>query len=72
LNAAKIIGVGDRTGSLEVGKDANIVISEGDILDMRKNNVTDAFIQGRKIDLTDKQKLLDEKYEKKYKLKKGF
>jgi imidazolonepropionase-like amidohydrolase len=72
LNAAKIIGVADRTGSLEVGKDANIVISEGDILDMRKNNVTDAFIQGRKIDLTDKQKLLDEKYEKKYKLKKGF
>jgi imidazolonepropionase-like amidohydrolase len=72
LNAAKIIGVGDRTGSIEVGKDANIVISEGDILDMRKNNVTDAFIQGRKIDLTDKQKLLDEKYEKKYKLKKGF
>ncbi len=72
LNAAKIIGVGDKTGSIEVGKDANIVISEGDILDMRKSNVTDAFIQGRKIDLTDKQKLLDEKYEKKYKLKKGF
>jgi imidazolonepropionase-like amidohydrolase len=72
LNAAKILGVGDRTGSIEVGKDANIVISDGDILDMRKNNVTVAFIQGRKIDLTDKQKLLDEKYEKKYKLKKGF
>jgi imidazolonepropionase-like amidohydrolase len=72
LNAAKIIGVGDRTGSIEVGKDANIIISEGDILDMRTNMVTDAFIQGRKIDLTDKQKLLDERYEKKYKLKKGF
>jgi imidazolonepropionase-like amidohydrolase len=72
LNAAKILGVADKTGSIEVGKDANIVISDGDILDMRKNNVTDAFIQGRKIDLTDHQKLLDEKYEKKYKLKKGF
>jgi imidazolonepropionase-like amidohydrolase len=72
LNAAKILGVADKTGSIEVGKDANIVISEGDILDMRKSLVTDAFIQGRKIDLTDKQKLLDEKYEKKYHLKKGF
>jgi len=72
LNAAKIIGVGDRTGSIEVGKDANIIISEGDILDMRTSMVTDAFIQGRKIDLTDKQKQLDERYEKKYNLKKGF
>ena len=72
LNAAKIIGVGDKTGSIEVGKDANIIISDGDILDMRTSMVTDAFIQGRKIDLTDKHKQLDERYEKKFKLKKGF
>lgn len=74
LNAAKIMGVSDKTGSIEVGKDANIIISEGDILDMRTSNVTDAFIQGRKIDLTDKQKQLFEKYEEKYDLKKkkGF
>src|SRR5690606_16619254 len=62
LNAAKILGVADKTGSLEEGKDANIVISEGDILDMRTSVVTDAFIQGRKIDLTDKHKLLNERY----------
>ena len=73
LNAAKIMGVADKAGSIEPGKDANIVISDGDILDMRTSNVTDAFIQGRKIDLTDKQKLLNEKYEQKYELKKkGF
>ena len=74
LNAAKIMGVADKTGSIEVGKDANIVVSEGDLLDMRTSNVTDAFIQGRKIDLTDKHKLLNEKYEQKYELKtkKGF
>jgi imidazolonepropionase-like amidohydrolase len=72
LNAAKVLGVADRTGSIEVGKDANIVIADGDILDMRKSIVTDAFIQGRKLDLTDKQKLLDERYERKYQLKKGF
>jgi len=72
LNAAKIMGVADKTGSIEVGKDANIVISEGDILDMRTSIVTDAFIQGRKIDLDDKQKQLYEKYQQKYNLKKGF
>ena len=49
LNAAKILGIDDRTGSIEVGKDANIVISEGDILDMRTSIITDAFIQGRKV-----------------------
>jgi imidazolonepropionase-like amidohydrolase len=71
LNAAKVLGVADKTGSIEVGKDANIVISEGDILDMKSSNVTDAWIQGRKIDLTDKQKQLNERYNQKYKLK-GF
>jgi imidazolonepropionase-like amidohydrolase len=74
LNAAKIMGVADKAGSIEAGKDANIIISEGDILDMRTSNVTDAFIQGRKIDLNDKHKMLNEKYEQKYELKtkKGF
>jgi imidazolonepropionase-like amidohydrolase len=71
LNAAKILGVSDKAGSIEVGKDANIIISEGDILDMETSKVTDAFIKGRKIDLTDKQKLLNERYEKKYELKKA-
>lgn len=69
LNAAKILGVSDKTGSIEVGKDANIIISEGDILDMMTSNVTDAFIQGRKIDLTDKHKLLNERFQQKYNLK---
>jgi imidazolonepropionase-like amidohydrolase len=66
LNAAKILGVADKTGSLEVGKDANIVISEGDILDIRTNLVTNAFIQGREINLENKQTQLYDKYKKKY------
>jgi imidazolonepropionase-like amidohydrolase len=70
LNAAKVLGIADKTGSIEIGKDANIVISEGDILDMKSSNVTDAFIQGRKIDLTDKHKQLNERYNKKYELTK--
>lgn len=71
LNAAKIMGVSDKAGSIEVGKDANIIISEGDILDMRTSKVTDAFIQGRKIDLTDKHKLLYDRYNRKYNLTKS-
>lgn len=69
LNAANILGIADKTGSLETGKDANIVVSEGDILDMRTNIIDNAFIQGRQIDLNNKQIQLSEKYEKKYGIK---
>lgn len=69
LNAAKILGVDDKTGSLEVGKDANIVISEGDILDMKSSIITEAFIQGRKVSLENKQTQLYERYKHKYGLK---
>lgn len=66
LNAAKILGIADRTGSIEAGKDANIIISEGDILDMEKSKVTDAFIQGRKINLDNQQTQLYERYKHRY------
>ncbi|NCU03219.1 MAG: amidohydrolase family protein [Chitinophagaceae bacterium] len=62
LNAAKILGIDNVTGSLEVGKDANIVISEGDILDMKSSIITNAFIQGRQVSLEDKHKQLNERY----------
>jgi imidazolonepropionase-like amidohydrolase len=66
LNPAKILGIAERTGSIETGKDANIIISEGDILDMRTSIITKAFIQGRDINLDDKHKQLNERYRKKY------
>ena len=69
LNTAKILGIDAITGSIEVGKDANIIISEGDILDMRGNQLTKAFIQGRDISLDNKQKQLYERYKYKYKIK---
>ena len=69
LNAAKILGVADKTGTVEVGKDANIVISEGDILDMKSSIVTDAFIQGRAVAITSKHKQLYERYKHKYEIK---
>ena len=70
LNPAKILGISDQAGSIEVGKDASLVVSEGDILDMRSSVILHAFIQGRKVDLTDKHKQLDERYRKKYGLTK--
>ena len=69
LNAAKILGVDDKTGSIEVGKDANIIITTGDILDMKSSTVELAFIQGRKISLENKQTQLYERYEYKYGIK---
>ncbi|HMK05438.1 MAG TPA: amidohydrolase family protein, partial [Ferruginibacter sp.] len=66
LNAATILGIADKTGSIEKGKDANIVVSEGDILDMRTNLITHAFIQGRQVNLNNKQKQLAERYAHKY------
>jgi len=68
-NTAKLLGIDHITGTLEKGKDANIVISEGDILDMRSSRITNAFIQGREIDLDNKQSQLFEKYKYKYGIK---
>ena len=69
LNAAKILGISDKSGSIEVGKDANIIISKGDALDMRTCIITKAYIQGRDINLDDKHKQLKRKYEEKYGVK---
>ena len=67
LNAARILGIDDRAGSLETGKDATLFISEGDALDMRTCRVVAAFIQGREVNLDDKHKALCRRYEAKYK-----
>ncbi|WP_299052928.1 amidohydrolase family protein [uncultured Polaribacter sp.] len=69
LNAAKIIGIDAFAGSLEVGKDATLFISEGDALEMTGNILTDAFIQGRKISLETHQTKLWKRYSNKYKSK---
>jgi len=66
LNTARILGIDDKTGSLEAGKDANIVVSTGDILDMSTNNIEYAFITGRNISLDNKQKQLYRRFQAKY------
>jgi hypothetical protein len=66
LNTAKLLGIDSICGSLELGKDATLFISEGDALDMRTNKLTNAFIQGRMIDLETHQTQLYNKYKEKY------
>lgn len=68
-NAAKILGIDQITGTIEEGKDANIIVSEGDILDMPTSVVTLALIQGRKINLDNHQTQLSDRYLNKYGLK---
>lgn len=65
-NAARIFNMDKTTGTIEEGKDANIIVSSGDILDMESSIVERAFIQGRKINLENHQTQLAERYEKKY------
>jgi hypothetical protein len=64
LNAAKILGIDGHCGSLEAGKDATLFISDGDALDMKTQNVTNAWIQGRPMSLESKQTALYIKYKK--------
>jgi hypothetical protein len=66
LYPAQILGIDRFAGSLEVGKHATLVVAEGDILDMKTNLVSRAFIKGADVNLDDKQKRLYEKYKKKY------
>jgi len=66
LNAAKILGIDDNYGSLEVGKSATLFISEGDALDMRSNIIPRAFIDGRDISLETHQTKLWKRYAEKY------
>lgn len=62
LDAAAILGIDQRCGSLAVGKDATLIVSQGDALDMRGNDVRWAFINGRRIVLDDHQKQLYRQY----------
>ena len=65
-NTAKILGIGKQVGTLQEGMDATFFISEGDVLDMRTSNVTQAYIQGRELDLDNKQEMLYRKFQMKY------
>lgn len=61
LYPAQILGVADRMGSIEVGKMANVVVADGDILDPR-TNIRYIFINGRLIPLTSRHTELFESF----------
>lgn len=65
LSPAEILGVADRVGSLETGKDATLFVTTGDPLET-PSNVTAAWVQGRAVDLSSRHVKLYEKYRTKY------
>jgi imidazolonepropionase-like amidohydrolase len=65
LSPAEIFGVADRVGSLEVGKDATLIVTDGNPLEISTQTEL-AFIRGRRVDLSNKQTRLRDKYLQKY------
>ncbi len=60
---AEIFGLADMMGSLEKGKTANIVLADGDILELR-TRIEKVFIDGEEIDLSNRYTELLEKHKK--------
>jgi imidazolonepropionase-like amidohydrolase len=58
---AQIMGVGDRLGTIEVGKVANLSIADGDLLDAR-THLRYLFINGRQLPLTSRHTELYEQF----------
>jgi len=65
LSPAEILGVTDRVGSLEKGKDATLFLSDGDPLETA-TQIQSAWIAGKPVDLSNKQTMLRDKYRQKY------
>lgn len=66
LTAAEILGIADRAGSIETGKEANFVLTRGDIFDMRTSVIAGLYLNGALINHTTRQERLYEKYTKRY------
>ena len=64
INAAEVWGVADQLGSLDVGKTANVVVANGDPLDV-KTDVKQVFIAGREVPMINRQVRLRDEYSKK-------
>lgn len=65
LYAAQILGVGGELGSIEAGKRATLIVTDGDPLEI-PTHVEQAYIDGARIDLSNRHIRLYEKYQKKY------
>lgn len=65
LGAARVLGIDKDYGSLETGKSATLFVCDGDPL-LPTTKITAAYIDGKKIDLSNKQTVLAKKYRAKY------
>ncbi len=65
IEPAKILGLDAEMGSIEVGKNANIIISTGDVFDHLTHKIETMLIDGRTVNLDNRHKRLYEKYSKK-------
>ena len=70
IEAAKILVVADKLGSLEVGKDATLFVADGHPFDL-PTRIELAFVRGRQIDLRNKQTELAAKYRARYQQLRG-
>jgi imidazolonepropionase-like amidohydrolase len=66
LSPAKIFGIADRFGSIEIGKSATLFVTAGNVLEARSNVVKHAWIDGRLVDLSNRNTRLSDKYRKRY------
>lgn len=67
LNAAEMMGIDDRVGSLAVGKDATLIITTGNPLDTT-TDIEQAYIQGRELNMLDIHRFFFEKYMEKVRM----
>ena len=63
--AAQILGIDERYGTLEAGKSATLLIADGTPLEMT-TSIETAFIDGAEVDLSNKQTVLRDRYREKY------
>jgi imidazolonepropionase-like amidohydrolase len=61
INPAQIWGVADKIGSVQEGKIANLIITDGDPLEIQ-TQIKHLIIKGKEVELTNKQTRLYEKY----------
>ncbi len=65
LNAAEMFGLGDQLGSIETGKLANLIVTDGNPLKIR-TQIKHLVIAGRPVSMENRHRRLYEKYRGRY------
>lgn len=65
LHAARILGADDRLGSLQPGRLASFIVTDGDPLETT-TRIERLYVQGREVDPGNRQRRLERKYEQRY------